>query len=132
MYGFATNLVYSSGKGVHCFTLDHALCEFVLTRSKITMPQKGRIYSINEGNAERWAPYTKDFVGELKSKRNRYSLRYVGTMVADMHRTLLRGGIFMYPGDELSPNGKLRLVYEASPFAWLAKQAGGCAVTVTT
>jgi fructose-1,6-bisphosphatase I len=111
MYGFCTNLVVSTGRGVNCFTLDPTKGEFVLTRANITIPQKGRVYSTNEGIAPKWEPCIQEYVTSLKTRKSAYSLRYIGTMVADMHRTILRGGIFMYPGN-LSP---LTLITPHSP-----------------
>jgi fructose-1,6-bisphosphatase I len=132
VYGSSTMLVYTSGQGVHGFTLDPSVGEFLLSHPNITMPAKGKIYSVNEGNARYWHENTKRYVNYLKetdpeSKRP-YSLRYIGSLVADFHRTLLKGGIFMYPADykdPAKPKGKLRLLYEAAPMAFLAEQAGG-------
>lgn len=115
MYGSCCNLVLSLGGGVHGFTLDPSLGEFVLTHDNIRVPASASIYSINEGNAATWNEATRRFVEECKHPPEGgkpKSLRYVGSMVADVHRTLLYGGVFLYPADEKSPNGKLRLLYE--------------------
>ncbi len=132
VYGSSTMLVYTAGKGVHGFTLDPSIGEFLLSHPDIKMPAKGKIYSINEGNALYWHDNTKRYVDYLKEKdpatKRPYSLRYIGSLVADFHRTLLKGGLFMYPMDYKDPNkpkGKLRLLYEAEPMAYLAEQAGG-------
>ena len=130
LYGSSVMLVYTTGKGVHGFTLDPTVGEFLLSHPNITMPKRGKSYSINEGNAASWDQGTEKYVNYLKEKdaetQRPYSLRYVGTLVADFHRTLINGGIFMYPA---SPKPKLRLLYEAAPLAMVAEQAGGIATT---
>lgn len=129
LYGSTTMLVLTLGRGVHGFTLDQAVGEFVLTHPNIRIKEKGTIYSINEGNAAYWEKGTRDYVDAIKSGKGRspYSLRYIGSMVADVHRTLLYGGIFMYPADSKSPNGKLRYLYEVAPLSFIMEQAGGSA-----
>jgi len=132
MYGSATMIVLTTGAGVNAFTLDPAAGEFVLTHPNIKTPKKHNIYSINEGYSKFWFPSVKKYVAMLKDPKDSksiYSQRYVGSMVADVHRTLLYGGIFMYPGDTRSPEGKLRLLYEANPMAMICEQAGGKAIT---
>ncbi|PXF49844.1 Fructose-1,6-bisphosphatase, cytosolic [Gracilariopsis chorda] len=132
MYGSATNLVISVGNGVHGFTLDPSLGEFVLTHPDIKIPSRGKIYSVNEGNAKNWDKATTEYIQSLKypeEGKSTYSLRYIGSMVADVHRTLFYGGVFIYPADKKSPTGKLRLLYEAAPMAFLMEQAGGKATT---
>jgi fructose-1,6-bisphosphatase I len=136
LYGSSTMLVYSAGDGVHGFTLDPSVGEFLLSHENIRLPENGAIYSVNEGNTAFWTDGTRNWVQSLKGKSNPagkpYSLRYVGSMVADVHRTLLVGGIFAYPPDSKSSpklRGKLRLLYEASPMAFLVEQAGGRAST---
>lgn len=132
MYGSATNLVISTGNGVNGFTLDPSLGEFVLTHPDIKIPSRGKIYSVNEGNAKNWDPPTTEYIQSIKfpdEGKSSYSLRYIGSMVADVHRTLFYGGIFIYPADKKSPTGKLRLLYEAAPMAFLMTQAGGKATT---
>jgi len=126
IYGSSTMLVYSTGQGVHGFTLDPSIGEFLLSHEYIKIPEKGKIYSINEGNYANWEDWTKNYVEHIKKSKEK-SLRYVGTLVADMHRTLLKGGIFLYPDDKKSPSGKLRLLYECFPMAYLVEQAGGVA-----
>lgn len=129
MYGSSTQLVYTSGNGVDVFTFDPTIGEFLLTFEKIRIPKRGRIYSVNSGNAHKWPQGVRDYVSNLlrpsEDGLRPYSLRYVGTMVADIHRTLHYGGIFMYPSDASSPTGKLRLVYEVNPMAFIVEQAGG-------
>ena len=135
VYGSATLLVLSLGDGVHAFTLDRTVGEFILTNECIQIPRRGKIYSINEGNAKFWDEPTRRYVHGVKfpegDKAQPYSLRYVGSMVADVHRTMVYGGIFAYPGDVRAPSGKLRLLYEANPMAFLMEQAGGRATTGT-
>jgi fructose-1,6-bisphosphatase I len=129
MYGSSTQLVYTSGNGVDVFTFDPTIGEFLLTFEKLRIPQRGKIYSVNSGNAHKWPQGMRSYVTHLLKPSTDglrpYSLRYVGTMVADIHRTLHYGGIFMYPPDETLPNGKLRLVYEVNPMAFIIEQAGG-------
>jgi fructose-1,6-bisphosphatase I len=132
MYGSATMIVLTTGNGVNGFTLDPISGEFVLTHPNIKTPKKTNIYSINEGYSKFWFPSVKKYIEKLKDPQDSksvYSQRYVGSMVADVHRTLLYGGIFMYPGDTRSPEGKLRLLYEANPMAMICEQANGKAIT---
>ena len=133
VYGSSTMMVYTTGTGVHGFTLDPSIGEFLLSHPDIRIPSPPqRIYSVNEGNYTRWSPGTRAFIDHLKGADGKntkpFSSRYVGSLVADFHRTLLYGGIFMYPRDSKSPNGKLRLLYEASPLAFICQQAGGRAI----
>lgn len=130
MYGSSTVMVYTTGRGVHGFTLDPSIGEFLLSHPEIRIPEPGqRIYSVNEGNFPRWTPEQQQLVewfrGTGPNGQGGFSHRYVGSLVADFHRTLLYGGVFMYPGDRKSPSGKLRLLYEAAPLALLCEQAGG-------
>jgi fructose-1,6-bisphosphatase I len=131
IYGSSTMLVYTTGDGVHGFTLDPLVGEFFLSHENIRIPPTAPTYSINEGNRGKWTPGVTRWVDTLKTKDapggKPYGLRYVGTLVADFHRTLLRGGVFAYPGDKSAPDGKLRLLYEASPMAFIAEAAGGAA-----
>lgn len=133
IYGSSTMLVYSSGFGVHGFTLDPMVGEFLLSNENIRIPDSCKIYSTNEGNAAHWSHGTRKFVEDLKdpeaSPFGSVRARYIGSLVADFHRNLLKGGIFLYPADAKSPKGKLRLLYEAAPLAFLAQQAGGHAST---
>jgi fructose-1,6-bisphosphatase I len=131
MYGSSTMLVYTTGKGVHGFTFEPSLGEFMLSHAEIHTPKRGRIYSVNESNYFRWSDGVKRYVDWLKQddggSGRPYSTRYVGSLVADFHRNLLYGGIFLYPGDRKNPKGKLRLLYEGAPLAFVAEQAGGAA-----
>ncbi|KZT35476.1 inositol phosphatase, partial [Sistotremastrum suecicum HHB10207 ss-3] len=132
MYGSSANLVLTTGKGVNGYTLDNALGEFILTHPNIKIPPRGKIYSFNEGNSMYFYPPVLKYLESIKYPANGkspYSSRYIGSMVADVHRTLLYGGIFGYPDDKKSKNGKLRLLYEAFPMALLTEQAGGIATT---
>lgn len=132
IYGSSTMMVYSAGSGVHGFTLDPSVGEFLLSHPNIRIPERGRIYSVNEGNAHKWNARVAKLVGYFKENDEAtgrpYSTRYIGSLVSDFHRNLLYGGIFMYPGDTKNPNGKLRLLYEASPLAFICKHAGGGAI----
>jgi fructose-1,6-bisphosphatase I len=129
MYGSSTMFVYTSGRGVHGFTLDPSLGEFFLSHPDIKIPQQGSTYSINEGNTENWCEEQRNFIAHLKEKDTTtgrpYALRYIGTLVSDFHRTLLKGGIFMYPKDKKNLNGKLRFAFEAAPLGYIVQQAGG-------
>ena len=129
IYGSSTMMVYTTGHGVNGFTLDPSLGEFLLSHENIKIPKRGKIYSINEGNVNQWDAGTRRYVDHVKSDQKSdgrpYSLRYIGSLVADFHRNLLKGGIFLYPG----PKGKLRLLYEAAPLAMVVEQAGGNAST---
>lgn len=129
VYGSSTILVYTTNEGVHGFTLDPSIGEFILSHEDIKIPKKGRIYSINEGNYKYWHPGLKKYIKYLQEEdmgsQRPYSTRYIGSMVADVHRTLLYGGIFMYPADSRSPKGKLRLMYECNPMALIIEAAGG-------
>ena len=136
IYGSSTVLVYTTGQSVNGFTLDPSVGEFLLSHENIKIPSKGKIYSANEGNAKFWDEGTKKYISYLKEKDSAtgrpYSLRYIGSLVADFHRNLLYGGIFLYPADykdPKKPKGKLRLLYEASPLAFIVEQAGGMATT---
>lgn len=127
LYGSSTMLVYTTGAGVHGFTLDNSIGAFLLSHARIEIPDPGRrIYSVNEAYSERWSDGQKALVERLKAE-GKFSLRYIGSLVADFHRTLLYGGLFMYPADSKSPNGKLRLLYEVSPLSMVCEQAGGAA-----
>jgi fructose-1,6-bisphosphatase I len=129
VYGPATVLVYTTGHGVHGFTLDPTIGAFVLTSENMQMPDQGSYYSVNEANAATWPDEYREYVGKLRSGGlgRPYSSRYIGSLVADFHRTLLKGGVFLYPPTKDQPGGKLRLLYEANPLAFIAEQAGGMA-----
>jgi fructose-1,6-bisphosphatase I len=137
IYGSSTMLVLSTGRerGVHGFTYDPTVGEFFLSHEDIRIPEKGATYSINEGNHARWSEPVRRWNAWMKAENadegRPYGGRYVGTLVADAHRTLLKGGIFAYPADSKSPDGKLRLLYEANPFAFLFEAAGGAATNGT-
>ena len=123
IYGSSTMMVYTTGFGVHGFTLDPSIGEFLLSHESIRIPSRGSIYSINEGNESLWGDGVREYVRQVKKEGK--SARYVGSLVADFHRNLLKGGIFLYPADAKNKNGKLRLLYEASPLAFIVEQAQG-------
>ncbi len=131
IYGSSTMLVYTAGNGVNGFTLDPSIGEFCLSHPDIKTPEDGTIYSINEGNYEKFPVGVKKYIKycqETDKKTDRpYTSRYIGSLVADFHRNLLKGGIFIYPETKTHPNGKLRLLYECNPIAFIAEQAGGVA-----
>jgi fructose-1,6-bisphosphatase I len=134
IYGSSTMMVYTAGSGVHGFTLDPSVGEFLLSHPDIKIPERGRIYSVNEGYYSYWDEPTKNIVNHFKSNDSAtgrpYSSRYIGSLVSDFHRNLIYGGIFMYPADSRDlrkPSGKLRLMCEAAPMAMIAEQAGGLA-----
>ncbi|KAF0189058.1 MAG: fructose-1 6-bisphosphatase [Desulfobulbaceae bacterium] len=135
IYGSSTMMVYSTGHGVHGFTLDPSVGEFFLSHENIRVPERSKYFSVNEGNYHYWSPVMRDYIQYFKeideSSGRPYSSRYIGTLVADFHRNLITGGVFLYPSDCRNPDkpqGKLRLLYEASPLAFLIEQAGGRAV----
>lgn len=131
VYGSSTIMVYTAGKGVHGFTLDPSVGEFLLSYSDMKIPKKSKTYSVNEGNYSKWSMGMQKYIDYVKQSDKEtgrpYSSRYVGSLVADFHRNLLYGGIFIYPADEKNKNGKLRLMYEANPLAFIVEQAGGIA-----
>jgi len=134
LYGSSTMLVYTVGSGVHGFTLDPSVGEFLLSHPYIKIPERGGIYSVNEANSMYWDESTTATIDYFKSNRTHlgkpYTSRYIGSMVADFHRNMMYGGIYMYPADKKDPNkanGKLRLLCEAAPMAFIAEQAGGAA-----
>ena len=137
IYGSSTMLVYTTGTGVHGFTLDPSVGEFILSHENIQIPEPCKIYSVNEGNYNYWNEGTRKYVGYLKevdkASGRPYTSRYIGSLVSDFHRNLLYGGIFLYPADHKKDpgksEGKLRLLFEASPIAFIAEQAGGYATT---
>lgn len=126
IYGSSTVLVYTSGDGVHLFTLDPGVGAYRLVEEYVKIPQSGKTYSMNEGNYHSFSTGTKRWLEDIKNS-GEYTSRYVGTMIADFHRILMKGGIFVYPTTQRSPKGKLRLMYEANPVAFLVEQAGGIA-----
>jgi fructose-1,6-bisphosphatase I len=131
VYGSSTMLVYTTGKGVNGFTLDPSIGEFCLSHPDMQIPKKGLIYSINEGNYVHFPQGVKSYIKycqvEDEASQRPYASRYIGSMVADVHRNLIKGGIFIYPITSSAPNGKLRLVYECNPMAFIIEQAGGWA-----
>ena len=131
LYGPSTEMVitFEKGSGLYRFTLDQSIGEFICT-GKIQIPKEyKKIYSINEANWQSWGENVREFVLQYKVKNTKYTQRYIGSMVADVHRTLLYGGMFMYPSDEKNKDGKLRIMYECSPMARLVEEAGGEAIT---
>ncbi|MBN2571803.1 MAG: class 1 fructose-bisphosphatase [Ignavibacteriales bacterium] len=128
VYGSSTIFVYSTGFGVYGFTLDPSVGEFLFSNDDIKIPRKGNIYSINEGNYKYWHPGLKRYIKHLQDVDNLdkpYKSRYIGSMVADIHRNLLYGGIYIYPEDHIHKTGKLRLMYECNPMAFIVEAAGG-------
>lgn len=130
LYGPSTVLVYSIGRGVHAFTLDPSLGEFILSAENIQVPKHGPNYSVNEGNFWQWDDSIRDYIRYVH-RHEGYSSRYSGALVSDFHRILMQGGVFLYPGSVQKPEGKLRLLYESAPLAFLIEQAGGLASTGT-
>lgn len=124
LYGPSTMLVYSIGKGVHAFTLDPSLGEFILSTENVQIPAHGPIYSANEGNFWQWDEGIRDYIRYMH-RHEGYTARYSGALVGDFHRILFQGGVFLYPGTVKKPEGKLRLLYESAPLAYLVEQAGG-------
>ncbi|GAB3709432.1 class 1 fructose-bisphosphatase [Spirosoma flavus] len=122
LYGSSTILVYTTGCGVNGFTYDYSLGEFILSHPDIKSPEDGTIYSCNEGNLDQYAPEIQNYVAACRQQQ--YSARYIGSLVADFHRNLLKGGIYLYTATTKNPNGKLRLLYECYPLAFIAEQAG--------
>ena len=128
LYGSSTVMVYTAGDGVHIFTLDPSIGAYVLTQENVQMPENGKTYSVNEAYSRTFPRGVQEYLEWAKSEEaGGYSLRYVGSLVSDFHRTLLRGGVFLYPPTQKDQSGKLRLLYEANPIAFLAEQAGGIA-----
>ncbi len=132
LYGSSTMLVYTTGAGVHGFTLDPTIGEFLLSHPQIRTPDVGKYYSVNESHWNQWTPGVQRAVAAFKNgdgtgRVQAKNARYIGSLVADVHRNLMSGGIFLYPADHASPQGKLRLLYEAAPLALLVEQAGGAA-----
>ncbi|AQX05129.1 fructose 1,6-bisphosphatase [Elizabethkingia meningoseptica] len=127
IYGSSTMIVYTTGNGVHGFTLDPSLGTYYLSHPDMKFPTKGKIYSINEGNYIKFPQGVKDYIKYCQKEEDDrpYTSRYIGSLVADFHRNMLKGGIYIYPSTSQSPNGKLRLLYECNPMAFLAEQAGG-------
>jgi fructose-1,6-bisphosphatase I len=131
LFGSSMMFVYCTGHGVHGFTLDPSVGEFLLSHEDMKIPRRGSIYSVNEGNYDRWQQSMQRYIQWLKKEDQAsgrpYSSRYIGSLVADVHRTLLYGGIYCYPGDTKNPSGKLRLMYENNPLSFIVENAGGAA-----
>jgi fructose-1,6-bisphosphatase I len=129
VYGSSTMLVYATRRGANGFTLDPSIGEFTLSHPNITCPEQGKIYSVNHGNFFKYDEGVKKYIDRCQKRTKTdggpYTQRYIGSMVADVHRNLIKGGIFMYPGTTDRPNGKLRLLYECNPFAFITEIAGG-------
>jgi len=132
LYGSSTIMTYTTGMGVSAFTLDPSIGEFILSNNNYQIPTHGRIYSINEGSYNSWEPGLKKYIKYCQQDDpgtgRPYSARYIGSMVADLHRTLVQGGIFIYPSSKRYPEGKLRLMYECNPHSFIIEQAGGMAI----
>ena len=131
LYGSSTMLVFTTGNGVNAFTLDPSIGDFCLSHPDIRIPEDGKIYSVNEGNYDQFSNGVRSYIDYCRDSKSKsaYSARYIGSMVADFHRNLIKGGIFMYPATESAPNGKLRLMFECNPMAYITEQAGGTATT---
>ncbi len=133
LYGASTILVYTCGSGVHQFTLDPVAGEFFLSASNVQIPARGKIYSVNEGNSHKWSKnilkIVDYFKGNDEGDGRSYAARYTGCLVADVHRILIKGGLYLYPGEVRKPEGKLRLMYEAAPLSFVVEQAGGLGST---
>lgn len=127
IYGSSVMFVYTCGQGVNGFTLDPSIGSFLLSHPQIKIPDKGNIYSINEGYYQLYDSSLKKYLNHLKKDKKAPKLRYIGSMVADVHRTLLKGGIFLYPKDDKHPQGKLRLMFEVNPLSFIIQQSGGLA-----
>jgi len=129
IYGPSVMFIYSCGDGVNGFTLDPSIGSFLLSHPNIKVPKQGNIYSVNEGYFPQFSKKDQDYINSFKQGVRPYKARYVGAMVSDVHRTLLKGGVFMYPADTKNPQGKLRLMYEVNPMSYIMQQAGGLAIS---
>lgn len=134
IYGSSTMLVYTTGNGVNGFTFDPGIGVFFLSHPNMKIPSSGRLYSVNEGNLNEFKEGIKKYISYCQSESEKdnkkpYSSRYIGSLVADFHRNLIKGGIYMYPSTKSAPNGKLRLLYECAPLAFIIEQAGGKAIS---
>ncbi|MBN2798793.1 MAG: class 1 fructose-bisphosphatase [Deltaproteobacteria bacterium] len=132
LYGSGTMLVLAIDRGVFGFSLDPTVGEFFLSHPSIVVPARGSIFSVNEGYAAEWGPGITRYVQSLKAPGTKYTARYIGSLAADFHRNLLKGGVFLYPATTTSPRGKLRLLYEANPLAYIIEKAGGAATNGRT
>ena len=131
IYGSSTMMVYSLGNGLNGFTLDPSIGEFLLSHPNIKIPESPKYYSVNQANYQKWSSGVRRYTEWLEENQPKLSLRYIGSMVADVHRTLLSGGVFYYPADSSYPSGKLRFLFEVAPMSFLVEQAGGYASTGT-
>ena len=131
VYSSSTTLAYTTGDGVHMFTLDPSIGAYRLTRERVRMPEVSKEYSVNEAYRNQFPKGVQEYLEWAKQEEQGYRLRYIGSLVADFHRTLARGGVFLYPPTEKAPKGKLRLLYEANPLAFMVEQAGGLATDGT-
>jgi fructose-1,6-bisphosphatase I len=129
IYGSSNILVYTTGKGVNGFTYDHSIGEFILSHTNMTTPEDGSIFSYNEGNLNDLSPNVQKYVSECREKK--FTARYIGSLVADFHRNMLKGGVFFYTGTAKNPNGKLRIMHECNALAFIIEQAGGKATDGT-
>lgn len=131
LYGSSTMMVYSIGSGVHGFTLDPSIGEFLLSHPNLQTPESGTVYSVNESYIAKWNEGIRRYLSEVKTNEDvsgkAKGARYIGSLVADFHRNLLKGGVYLYPADSSQPEGKLRLLFESAPLAYLIEQAGGSA-----
>ena len=125
LYGTSTVMVYTTGHGVNAFTYEQSLGEYFLSHADMKLPAQGSSYAVNDGNFYDFPPAVQGYLEQCR--RRQYSARYIGALVGDFHRILLKGGLYLYPSTAKAPNGKLRLLYECFPLAWLAEQAAGCA-----
>lgn len=130
LYGTSTLFVYTTGQGVNGFTLNPAIGTFYLSHPNITLPTEGHIYSISEANFDSFPQQIKDYLKKTKADDDQYTTRYIGSMVSDIHRNMLKGGLFLYPPNAKSPQGKLCLLYECNPIAFIIEQAGGEAISM--
>jgi len=130
IYGTSTMLVYTTGDGVNGFTLNPAIGSFYHSHADLKFPKKGSIYSVNEGNYLQFPDYVKKYLKfcQMEEDNRPYTSRYIGSLVSDFHRNLIKGGIFMYPNTSKNPKGKLRLLYECNPISFICEQAGGLAI----
>ncbi len=134
IYGSSTMLVYTTGSGVNGFTFDPSIGVFFLSHPNMKIPKEGKLYSVNEGNFAEFCPAIREYIKfcqseDLSINKRKYNSRYIGSLVADFHRNLIKGGIYLYPSNLSHPNGKLRLTYECAPLAFIAEQAGGRAIS---
>jgi fructose-1,6-bisphosphatase I len=135
LYSSSTSLTLTLGNGVYIFTLDESIGEFILSKPRVMIPETSKIYSFNEANSDMWDEPMRNTIKAWRQGKGKsgeqFSSRYIGSMVGDVHRTILYGGVFGYPGDTRNPNGKLRLLYQGAPMSFIIEQAGGVSTTGT-